>query len=93
MRVRPWERSCGPTTERGKLVSSLNSYQHGKRSRIRRLYQRMVKAKARYCATGSSRDLSEWGEAEDAWRKLRDRIAPIVERLRARRARGLRDGR
>jgi hypothetical protein len=51
---KPWERSCGPKTERGKVASARNARRHGMRSRNVLEEARMLRQLIRQC-----RDMSE----------------------------------
>ncbi len=46
---KPWERSCGPNTERGKVISARNARRHGMRSRSVLEEVRTLRRLIRHC--------------------------------------------
>jgi hypothetical protein len=46
---KPWEQSCGPKTERGKMASARNARRHGMRSRSVLEEARMLRQLIRQC--------------------------------------------
>ncbi len=47
--IRPWLRSTGPKTARGKGISALNAYKHGRRSLVHRRYAMIMRLHSMFC--------------------------------------------